>query len=121
MVNDDLDNNLIEKAEFTDLTGLVMGTDDASDDGGEDGFEDSNLISLYDDEGNEFEFELLDYVDYEDKLYAVLIPSELLDDSDDQVVIMETYFDGNEPNFVFVDDEDLAQRVLDEYSNRGED
>lgn len=82
-----------------------------------DGFEGANLVSLYDEEGNEFEFELLDYVDYNDKLYAVMIPAELSDAEDDQVaVIMETYFEGNEPNFIFVDDEELAQKVLDEFS-----
>lgn len=82
-----------------------------------DGFEGANLVSLYDEDGNEFEFELLDYVDYNDKLYAVMIPAELSDAEDDQVaVIMETYFEGNEPNFIFVDDEELAQKVLDEFS-----
>ena len=82
-----------------------------------DGFEGANIVSLYDEDGNEFEFELLDYVDYNDKLYAVMIPAELSDAEDDQVaVIMETYFEGNEPNFIFVDDEELAQKVLDEFS-----
>ena len=82
-----------------------------------DGFDGANIVSLFDDDGNEYEFELLDYVDYNDKLYAVMIPSELTDVEDDEVaVIMETYFEGNEPNFVFVDDEDLAQKVLDAYS-----
>ena len=46
-----------------------------------------------------------------------MIPSELTDSEDDQIaVIMETYFEGNEPNFIFVDDEELAQKVLDAYS-----
>ncbi|MBP5780846.1 MAG: DUF1292 domain-containing protein, partial [Clostridia bacterium] len=74
-------------------------------------------VAPHDEDGNEFEFELLDYVDYNDKLYAVMIPAELSDAEDDQVaVIMETYFEGNEPNFIFVDDEELAQKVLDEFS-----
>ena len=88
-----------------------------SPDSDDDGFEGANLVTLFDDEGNEYEFELLDYVDYNDKLYAVMIPSELEDAEDDQVaVIMETYFEGNEPNFIFVEDEDLAQKVLDAFS-----
>ncbi|MBO4326841.1 MAG: DUF1292 domain-containing protein, partial [Clostridia bacterium] len=88
-----------------------------SPDSDDDGFEGANLVSLFDEEGNEYEFELLDYVDYNDKLYAVMIPSELTDSEDDQIaVIMETYFEGNEPNFIFVDDEELAQKVLDAYS-----
>ena len=90
----------------------------SSPDGEDDGFEGANLVSLYDEDGNQYEFELLDYVDYEDKLYAVMIPSELTDVDDDQVcVIMETYFEGNEPNFLFVDDADLAQKILDKFTS----
>jgi uncharacterized protein YrzB (UPF0473 family) len=85
----------------------------------EDGFEGANIVSLYDEDGNEYSFELLDYVDYEDKLYAIMIPEELSDVEDDQVaVIMETYFEGDEPNFIFVEDEELAQKILDSYSER---
>ena len=93
--------------------------EDGSDspDSEDDGFEGVNLVSLYDEEGNEYFFDLLDYVDYDNKLYAVLIPDATANDSDsDEVVIMETYFEGNEPNFVFVDDEALAQKILDEYT-----
>ena len=42
-----------------------------SPDSEDDGFEGANLVTLFDDDGNEYEFELLDYVDYEDKLYQV--------------------------------------------------
>ena len=94
-------------------------TEESSDspDSDDDGFEGVNLVSLYDEEGNEYFFDLLDYVDYDNKLYAVLIPDATENDSDsDEVVIMETYFEGNEPNFVFVDDEALAQKILDEYT-----
>lgn len=115
-----------------DITALTADTDAAAEDDSEvqnesadspdaegDGFEGVNLVSLYDEEGNEYFFDLLDYVDYEDKLYAVLIPDATENDSDsDEVVIMETYFEGNEPNFVFVDDEALAQKILDEYTAR---
>ena len=85
----------------------------------EDGFEGANIVSLYDEDGNEYSFELLDYVDYEDNLNAIMIPEELSDVEDDQVaVIMETYFEGDEPNFIFVEDEELAQKILDSYSER---
>lgn len=79
-----------------------------------------NTFTLIDDEGQEYEFELLDFVDHKDKLYAVLLPT---DESDDEggVVIMETVFEGNEPVFDFVEDEELAQAVLDEYASRDED
>ena len=93
--------------------------DDAQFDSPDDGFEGVNTVSLFDEEGNEYTFELLDYVDFKDKLYAILIPAELYGTEDDeQVVIMETYFEGDEPNFVFVEDEALAQQILDIYASR---
>lgn len=78
-----------------------------------------DTVTLCDDEGNEYLFDLLGYVDYADKLYAVMVPAELYEDEEEeQVVIMETYFEGNEPNFVFVEDENLAQNILDAYAKQ---
>ena len=114
-------NEVIDDVE--NAAGLSMPTDadaeniDADADVDNDGFEGANIVSLYDEDGNEYSFELVDYVDYEDKLYAIMIPEELSDEEDDQLaVIMETYFEGDEPNFVFVEDEELAQKILDSYS-----
>lgn len=89
-----------------------------------DDFEDNgvNTFTLTDDEGNEYEFDLLDFVDYEEKLYAILVPSSSEDVSEeDGIVIMETIFEGNEPVFTFVEDEALAQAVLNEYASRADD
>ena len=36
------------------------------------------------------------------------------------IVIMETVFEGNEPVFTFVENERLAQAVLDEYALRAD-
>lgn len=78
-----------------------------------------NTFTLTDDEGNEYEFELLDFVDLDEKLYAVLIPSSPDDVSEeDGIVIMETVFEQNEPVFTFVEDQALAQAVLNEYAAR---
>ena len=104
-----------DAAETAEVAAEPDGAD--SPDAEDDGFEGVNMISLYDEEGNEYFFDLLDYVDYDDKLYAILIPDVSEGDSDsDEVVVMETYFEGNEPNFVFVDDEALAQKILDVYT-----
>lgn len=79
----------------------------------------TSTFTLTDDDGNDFEFELLDFVDYKDKLYAVLLPMENENAEDDMgIVIMETIFENNEPVFTFVDDEELAQNVLNEYASR---
>ena len=112
-VNDEADTSVEAPVNEEEADDVSLDSPDSEFDG----FEGANIVSLYDEEGNEYEFELLDYVDYNDKLYAVMIPTELSDAEDDQVaVIMETYFEGNEPNFIFVDDEELAQKVLDEFS-----
>ena len=79
-----------------------------------DSFDDGvNTFTLIDDEGREYEFELLDFVDYRDRLYAVLLPvmdENTSSDDDGGVVIMD-----------FVEDEKLAEAVLHEYSLREED
>ena len=81
-----------------------------------------NTFILTDDEGNEYEFELLDFVDLEETLYAVLVPAEQDGVEDDMgIVIMETVFENNEPVFTFVEDENIAQRVLNEFAARAEE
>ena len=42
-------------------------------------------------------------------------------DEEDGIVIMETIFEGNEPVFTFVEDQALAQAVLDEYAARADE
>ena len=80
-----------------------------------------NIFTLTDEDGTDFEFELLDFVDYNNKLYAVLVPMETEGVEDDMgIVIMETVFEGKEPVFTFVENEKLAQAVLDEYAMRKE-
>ena len=57
-----------------------------------------DTFTLTDDEGNEYEFELLDFVDLEEKLYAVLIPSSPDDaDEEDGIVIMERFLTSTPP------------------------
>ena len=57
--------------------------------------EESSIISLTDEEGNEVEFELIDSVDYEGKEYLILLPP---DDEAAEVVILEVepHKDGTE-------------------------
>lgn len=81
-----------------------------------------NTFILTDDEGNEYEFELLDFVDLDETLYAVLVPVEQEGVEDDMgIVIMETVFENNEPIFTFVEDENIAQKVLNEFAARAEE
>ncbi len=85
-------------------------------------FKEGQLFDLTDEDGNTFTFELLDFVVVDEKLYAVLstvddeesdVPEE---ERDLNVVIMLTEFEGKEPVFNLVEDEELCQTVLDKFT-----
>ena len=64
-----------------------------------------NYITLTDDDGNEVSFEMIGTVEYEEHIYAVLLP---FDDEDDEVVILEV-IPGETPeedDFVSVNDDE---------------
>ena len=51
--------------------------------------EESNLIILNDDEGNEVKFEFLDLIKYEEEDYVVLLPVPEDGEEDNEVVILK--------------------------------
>ncbi len=82
--------------------------------------ENENYITLTDDDGNDISFEVLDTIEYKDRLFAVLLPFE---DEDDEVVILEI-IPGEDPemdDFVTVDDEDLLNEVFEEFQKRADE
>ncbi|MBQ3948311.1 MAG: DUF1292 domain-containing protein [Ruminococcus sp.] len=84
-----------------------------------DGEENENYITLTDDDGNDISFEVLDTIEYKERLFAVLLPFE---DEDDEVVILEV-IPGESPefdDFITVDDEALLNEVFEEFQKRGE-
>lgn len=79
---------------------------------------DADLISLIDDEGNEYEFEIIDEVDYKDGHYYALMP--LFDlpeegiDSQSTYMIFEAVEDENgEPQLAEIDNDDLLDEVAE--------
>ncbi len=83
---------------------------------------DVDLISLVDEEGNEYEFEVLDEIDYKDGHYYALMPTFDLPEQDIEsgstYMIFEAVEDENgEPQLAEIEDEDL----LDEISEIFED
>ena len=83
---------------------------------------DVDLISLVDEEGNEYEFEVLDAIDYKDGHYYALMPTFDLPEQDIEsgstYMIFEAVEDENgEPQLAEIEDEDL----LDEISEIFED
>ena len=84
-----------------------------------DGEENENYITLTDDDGNDISFEVLDTIEYKERLFAVLLPFE---DEDDEVVILEV-IPGESPefdDFITVDDEALLNEVFEEFQKRRE-
>lgn len=75
----------------------------------------ADLVSLVDDEGNEFEFQVLDEIDFEGEHYLALMPLfELPDgDAEETYMIFRSVEDGDEPQLVEVDDDDLLDRLAE--------
>lgn len=75
-----------------------------------------DLISLLDDDGNEYEFEIMDEIDYKNGHYYVLMP--LFDLPEEDIVSEHTYVileavedeDGN-PQLAELDDPDLTEEL----------
>ena len=82
----------------------------------------SSVITLVDDEGIEREFEVLDYIENADgRFYALMpnfeLPEENLND-DETYFIFEIVEENGEEQLVEVDDDDLLDRLSEEFEQR---
>lgn len=82
-----------------------------------------DLMSLLDEEGNEYEFEVLDEIDFKDSHYYALMP--LFDlpeqgiDSESTYMIFEAVEDENgEPQLAEIDDDALIDEIAEIFENR---
>ena len=81
--------------------------------------EESSILVLTDDKGNDVEFEYLDSVDYEGKEYLVLLP---VDEAETQVVILEVEpVDEENENYLAVTDEVLLNTIYGIFKERYKD
>ncbi|MBR3969733.1 MAG: DUF1292 domain-containing protein [Ruminococcus sp.] len=73
-----------------------------------------NYITLTDDNGEDVSFEMLGTVEYQERIFAVLIP---FDEDDDGVVILELVptDDPEYDEFLGVDDDILLGEVFEEF------
>ena len=71
----------------------------------EDMHEDDNICVLVDEEGKEWEFEIVDVFEKDDKRYALLIPSDDADDDEETGIFLRIEQDENGDD-VFEDLED---------------
>ena len=83
---------------------------------------DANLVSLLDDEGNEYEFEIIEELDYKDKHYYALMPLfDMPDEEDNENVYMifEDMMDENgEPQLAEIDDEALLDTLAELFEEK---
>ncbi len=80
--------------------------------------EETSLLTLSDENGNETEFEYLDCIEYQGKEYLVLIPVQ----EDDRLVILEVVpVDEENESYQAVEDEDILSAVYEIFKERYKD
>jgi len=75
------------------------------------------MITMYDDDGNSFDCELLGFVDYEDERYAVVCSSDS-DENDAMAAVLKVKKDNEDDESAIletVDDEDLADKIFEKF------
>ena len=84
-----------------------------------------DIVSLTDDEGNEYTFEVLDAIESEDGRYLAMLPvhenaEEMLEDSGELVIVKEGEEDG-EFYYYNIEDDDEYEFVADAFIERLQD
>ncbi len=75
----------------------------------------ANIVTLQDDDGNEFDFEIIGQLEHEEKEYVALIPYDEEDTDDDEetpFIIMRSAYDGEEEFLDMVEDQDELNTVV---------
>ena len=75
----------------------------------------NDFVTIIDDEGNEFELELLDTIDYDGESFAAFLPTDMdEDDPDYGLIILSVVNDENgDELFESIDDDDKLQQVYE--------
>ncbi len=86
---------------------------------------DPDIITLSDDDGKEYTFEVLDVLEDEDNRYLALLPTfedqkKMLEDSGELVIVKVMEEDGEE-YFCEIEDDDEYETVADAFVDRLED
>lgn len=81
--------------------------------------EESNILTLTDENGEDVEFEYLDSVEYEGKEYLVLMPA---DENSSEIIILEVEpVDEENENYLSVSDEKILNTVYGIFKERYKD
>ena len=79
--------------------------------------EESSILTLTDENGDELNFEYLDCIEYEGKEYLVLMP----EDSNEIVILEVEPVDEENENYLAVEDENILNAVYDLFKERYKD
>ncbi len=79
-----------------------------------------NIIILNDEDGNEVQFEFLDLMEFAERKFVVLLPT---DDDADEVVILEVDESGDdeEESYVGIEDPDLLNTLYEMFKDKFRD
>ena len=81
--------------------------------------EETEILTLTDENGNDVDFEYLDCLEYQDKEYLVLIPA---DEAETQIVILEVEpVDDENENYLAVEDEAVLDAVYGMFKDKYKD
>lgn len=77
----------------------------------------AEMVTLYDEDGNELELELLDVIEYEGDSYAVMLPP----DEDEVVIMLLEELNDEEDVYAPVEDDDTLTAVFDIFKEKYKD
>lgn len=81
--------------------------------------EETEILTLIDENGNDVDFEYLDCLEYQDKEYLVLMPA---DEAETQIVILEVEpVDDENENYLAVEDEAVLDAVYGMFKDKYKD
>lgn len=81
--------------------------------------EESSILTLTDENGEDVDFEYLDCLTYQDKEYLVLMPA---DEAETQIVILEVQpVDDDNENYLAVEDEEVLNAVYGMFKEKYKD
>ena len=81
--------------------------------------EETEILTLTDENGNDVDFEYLDCLEYQDKEYLILMPA---DEAETQIVILEVEpVDDENENYLAVEDEAVLDAVYGMFKDKYKD
>ena len=85
-----------------------------------------NIVTLKDEDGNDVKFEFLDLIEYEGEEYVILLPTEEVEDSEpDEVVILQiekaAKNANDEETYISVEDENVLNAVFEIFKDKFKD